>query len=685
MGFTLRTAGRAAFRACTVCILVGLAGCEGAFGTSPPHAAPANPTAEGEDGAIVLTWSAVTDATRYAILWAAAPGGQTLENEITGIEGTTYTHTGLPNHTRHWYRIVAETSGGRGPLSNPVSAIPGPVPGAVEWAAVTSQNPGHTIHFPTVANATHYRVYFAAVESQLAGRRPLATFEEYDAPPAVRAAPGVTTAVYYRVIAMNDSRIGTGGPVAIAPVSIISEHTPPVAGAALGFVNDDDCLDLITANGSVDSGVCTSGYTARVLADAGLADLTAAPRVFGDGRLVDVNGDGLDDLFSNTNSAAGSVGSVALLHINQGTGIFQTAASMTALGIGGFGGTVLAADFDNDGDIDVFLPNDQTRGDGARNWFLVNDGSGGFSDRAAAAGLDMNPTGAQYVPNGGQAVDFDEDGFVDLLFGSRLMRNNGDGTFSDASVAAGMPVLADQGLKLADIDLDGDLDLIHHDGAVTRLFVNTDGRFDGGTIVGAEARATVGSGLNACDVNGDGFEDVVVARNDATTGIGTPKFLINVNGSLLPSATQEGTTADPDSLVAENSLLACGDQNGDSMMDVLARWGDSYRLLRTANVLSRRFRIQVVGTGGERNQQGRVVRAVPRSAPARIMTRVVDSGSGLRSQNMYDLVFGAPWTGEYDVTIRYPDGVVTITVEAGDAIRVFPDGTVEDLVPDDET
>ena len=37
--------------------------------------------------------------------------------------------------------------------------------------------------------------------------------------------------------------------------------------------------------------------------------------------------------------------------------------------------------------------------------------------------------GDAYVPRGGQAVDFDEDGFVDLLFGSRLLLNNGDGTF----------------------------------------------------------------------------------------------------------------------------------------------------------------------------------------------------------------------------------------------------------------
>jgi len=661
--------------------LVALAGCEGALGTSPPHAAPANPAAEAADGQIDLSWDEVTDATRYVILWDNNTGPPTYENAITGIQETSYTHTGLTNLSTYRYRIVAETSGGRGPESNPVSATPGPVPGSIEWVAVTSQDPGHTIHFSPVAGATGYRVYFAGLESQLAGRRPNAPFEETDGSPYLRGTIHATSAIFYRVIAVNESRIGTGGPVAISPASIISEHDLPVAGAAFGRVNDDDCLDLITALGGIDTGICTGTYTARVLADVGLGELIAAPRVFGDGRYADFNGDGFDDLFSNTNSPATDTQSVALLHVNQGNGNFQAAAGTTALGIGGFGGTLLAADFDNDGDVDLFAPNDQTRGDGARNWFLVNDGAGGFTDQAAAAGLETNPAGGAYVPRGGQAVDFDGNGFVDLLFGSRLMLNNGNGTFQDGSVAANLPVLGDNGLKLIDVDLDGDFDLVHHTGTVTRLFRNAGGVFDGGAVIGETAVDGFGFGLAACDINVDGFEDVIVADQPLGTSTGTPKFLVNVNGDLLLSATQRGTPANPTSLLGRNDQLACGDQNNDGTMDVLSRWGNTYRLLRGASPLSQRFRIEVVGTGGDRNQQGRVVRAVPQGAPTRIMTRVVDSGSGLRSQNQYDLVFGAPWPGMYDVTVSYAGGEITTEVEAGDAIRIFPDGTVEDLDP----
>jgi hypothetical protein len=683
MGLASAAAGRAATGFCALLSCAWLAGCDGAFGTSPPHAAPSNPSAEGADGQVELTWGAVTDATSYVILWDDNQTGPTYENEITDLEGTRYTHTGLTNLRVHHYKIVAETSGGRGPESRPVEAVPGPVPGPVEWVAVTSQAPGHTVYFAPAEGATHYRVYFAASEGLLAGRRPGALFAETDASPLVRDDVGVAVPVYYRVIAMNDSRIGVGGPVATSPTATITEHELEIAGVAFGLTDDDDdCLDLPTGTGGVSSDACVASYTARDLEDAGLEDLLADPRRVGDVRLADFNGDGLDDLFSNTDSSANLDGSVALLHLNQGDGVFQTSASVQALGIGGVGGTLLAADFDNDGDVDMFAPHDQTRGGTARNWFLVNDGAGVFTDRAAAAGLQTDPAGAAYVPNGGQAIDFDEDGYVDLLFGSRLMLNNGDGTFRDGGAAANLPVLADQGLRLFDLDLDGDFDLVHHSGVESRVFRNAGGVFDGGELVGTEPGDAYGSGLAVCDFNGDGFEDVTVARNLSATNRGTPKRLVNVNGSLLLSATQEAFGTDEDGLVARNERLACGDQNADGMADVLARWGESYRLMRGAVTLSRHIVLRVVDGDGRRNQQGRVVRVAPVDFPDRIMARVVDSGSGLRSQGQYDLLIGAPWPGDYEVTVRFADGEVTTTVEAGDGKIIFADGRVEDIDPE---
>ena len=81
--------------------------------------------------------------------------------------------------------------------------------------------------------------------------------------------------------------------------------------------------------------------------------------------------------------------------------------------------------------------------------------------------------------------------------------------------------------------------------------------------------------------------------------------------------------------------------------------------MRGATTLTRRFRLRIVGVGGEQNQQGRIVRITPVDQPNRVMTRVIESGSGLHSQNQYDLLVGAPWPGEYEVTVGFAAGDVT--------------------------
>lgn len=673
MAFVRSTALRAAPAVCAlICVFVA----NSCSVSSPPHAAPSRPSAEAGDSIVELSWGAVTGATKYVILWSDVNGSE-LTNAIKDITTTSFVHAGLTNFRTYRYRIAAETSGGRGPESLLVSAEPGPVPGAVEWAVVISDDPGHTIHFAPVSGATHYRVFIAAAEDVLEGRRPLTPFQDVDSSPFQRAAVPVLVPSYYRVIAMSGPRIGLGGPIIVSPTHAVATFDLPRAGAAFGDPNADNCLDLVSATGNVATNVCQGSFTAHNLTDAGLADLLGSGRINGDSRFADFTGDRRDDLFSNTQAMADETASRALFHVNQGTGNFQTNAGVTALGIGGFGGTLFAVDFDNDNDTDLFAPHDQTRGDGARNWLLSNNGGGVFTDVAMAVGVDTNPVGADYVPRGGQAVDFNEDGRVDLLFGSRLLINGGDGTFSDSSAGAGIPVRADQGLKLADIDLDGDLDLLHHDGAVTRLHRNHEGVFDGGTIVSQDTtQATFGFGLNACDVNGDGFEDVLIASNVTATGTGVPKLLVNVNGQLMPSAIPRGLSAGSNNLVANNDLIACGDVDDNGVIDIVARWGQTYRLLRAASPLTTRLRIRVLGSGGERNQQGRVVRIVPRSAPTRVLTRVIESGSGLQSQNQYDLIVGTQWSDIHDISVRFRNGVVTATAEPGDSLTIFEDGRV---------
>ena len=634
------------------------------------HQAPARPVAEGSNGQVELSWQAVPGAKEYIIRWEDQTAGESgFPNEINGLTETEYVHSGLVNLHTYRYQLYAKGDGGEGPGSVVVSAEPGPVPGEVEWAAVISDGTVRKVYFAPATGADSYRIYVAQTAEALAGRRPAATFVTATTSPHVIENVAATSVAYLRVIAMSGPRIGSGGPVVITSGFEVKDYDLADIAPALADPDKDKCLDLVGAKGD-----CKGAFTAGNLTTAGLDGLFATGRVNGDSRFLDVNADGRVDIYSDVRSPANVAESRAILHINQGNGTYQSDSSVAALGIGGFGGTVLAADFDNDGDVDIFAPHDWSGSDGGRNWLLLNTG-GTFTDGTAAAGLLTGPAGAAYVPGGGQAADFNEDGNVDILFGSRLMLNAGDGTFSDGSVAAGLTPLADQGMRLADLDMDGDLDLVRRDTNFTQVHANTGGVFGAGVTVDGDT-TTQGAGLAVCDVNSDGFEDVVVARNLVATGTGTPRLLLNVNGQLLPSRVPSEIAA-TDDLLAANGLISCADLTGNGVADIVARWKD-YRVLRSLLGLETVIRLRVLGAGGEYNQQGRIVKIVPAHVAGRTMTRVVESGSGLRSQGDYDLLVGAPWPGEYQVRVRFKSGWFTTTAEAGDELTLYEDGRVVD-------
>lgn len=648
--------------------LAALAGCGG----SSIHQAPAYPQAEGSDGQVELSWREVPGAKDYSIRWQDVTAGETnFPNEINGITETTYVHTGLTNDHVYSYQVYAGSGGKRGPGSVVVSAEPGLIPGTVHWATVVTEGTTQKIYFEEAPNAAEYRVYASGFASALVGRRPAAGYSVATSSPFEIDNLPVGTVYYYRVIAASGLRVGFDGPIVITSGFTANTFDLPQVAPALADVDGDKCLDLVGAKGA-----CSGAFTALDLAAAGLDGLFAAGRSNGDSRFVDVNADGKPDIFSDVSSLANVGTSRAILHINQGNGVFQEDPGVAALGIGGKGGTVLAADFDNDGDVDLFAPHDWSGTDGGRNWLLINSGSGSFTDTAAAAGLLTGPAGAAYVPGGGQAVDFNEDGRVDLLFGSRLMINNGNGTFTDGSAAAGLTPMADKGMSLLDVDMDGDLDLVRFDGTFTWLYLNNGGVFGAGTSVNGDA-ASQGAGLAVCDVNSDSFPDVVTASNATATGTGAPQLLLNVNGQLIRSDIPREVTAGTGDLIAFNDLLACADLDGSGVADIVTRWS-GYRVLRSALPLSSVLRIRVLGAAGERNQQGRIVKIRPSGFSGLTITRVIESGSGLRSQGSYDLLVGDPWPGNYEIAVRFRDGWFTTTAQPGAQLTIYEDGRVVD-------
>lgn len=643
-------------------VMWGLAGCSNEHSGSPLQA-PENLVATPELSQVKLEWEPVSGATGYSVFWRVEGTAVGWFEEIH-LTGTKFVHAGLINNQDYQYAIVAWNEAARSPLSIPVTAQPGPVPGPISWVTVTSSDIENTVHWPATPDADSFVVFWSDSMSAISNGTSEVNKVIVDAPPWRHEKVNPDQPHYYRVHGLNGPRSGPRSmtakstALAVRSVNISALFTP-----ALLDINGDGCLDAIAAFGD-----CSGGFLSMELTNLGLENLLAPGRSNRDTRIADFDGDGLADLFTNVYSPADDPDSYAILHINNGDHTFSEDPRLRALKIGGFGETILVADFNNDGAVDIFIPHYTSQNDGGQYWLLINDGAGGFSDAAMTAGID---TAAYFNPEASQALDFDQDGWIDIFVGSQLFRNNGDLTFTDIGDSIGLPILFDEGAKFSDVDLDGDLDFIHHDRSVTRLFRNNNGRLDDGTVINAPPDS-FGYGLNLCDLNADGYQDIIVASNSSLSLQGQARLILNVGGEFFESRLWTESRS-------YNDLLACADINNDGALDVLGRRSDGYLAYLSQDTEKRAITVRVVGREGQLNQQGKVIRVVPSAAQDKQLLRFVEAGSGYMAQGGYDVVLGAPWDGPYDVAVRFAGGWVNTTVRPGGSVIISENGDVSCL------
>ena len=204
---------------------------------------------------------------------------------------------------------------------------------------------------------------------------------------------------------------------------------------------------------------------------------------------------------------------------NNGDGTF-TERSEEAGFVGMFGGiNLLQADYDNDGDLDIFVLRGAWLGEFGLhpNSLLRNDGRGSFRDVTFLAGL-----GEQHSPTQTAAwADYDNDGDLDLYVGnegypSQLFENQGNGTFRDVAQRAGVTSLRfSKGVVWGDYNGDRYPDLyVSNLGEPNRLYRNNkDGTF---TDVARDAGVEYPMSSFPCwfwDFNNDGALDLFVSAN----------------------------------------------------------------------------------------------------------------------------------------------------------------------------
>ena len=468
-----------------------------------------------------------------------------------------------------------------------------------------------------------------------------------------------------------------------------------VNSAALpGFSSDIEPKNMLYRNNG-------DGTFTEVTEEAGVADPS-----YGLGCVsADYDNDGYPDIYI-TNFGPN------VLYRNNGDGTFINVAEEVGVAEEGMGVSAAFLDYDNDGDLDLYEVNyvdqpiaknkwcgkgkvrfycEPLQLDGRPDRLYRNNGDGTFTDATREAGV--------YTVDGrGLGVscgDYNDDGYVDIYVANDrcpnfLYRNNGDGTFTNVALMAGVAYNEDgrmeggMGTDFGDYDNDGDLDILvcNFQAESNTLYRNEgNGFFSDVTFsigLGAESFNYLTFGTDFFDYDNDGDLDIFAANGHVDSNIADYDPMVNYpQTNQLFRNDGEGTFTDVSSLSGESfgdkkvsRGAAFGDYDNDGDVDIyIVNSNQSAVLLRNdGGNRNHWLRIVTIGTKSNRDGVGARIKVTTGE-----LTQVdeVRAGSSYASGNDLRMLFGLGERKQADrVEIRWPSGIVQV-------LRDVPaDGTI---------
>jgi hypothetical protein len=388
------------------------------------------------------------------------------------------------------------------------------------------------------------------------------------------------------------------------------------------------------------------------LTDQGLAKVSYASigletllinRKFRDLRFADFNNDGLDDVVSNVYGEG-----CALIGLQVSAGKYNFFEPKRADGqcIGGFGETLLVADFNGDGWVDILLPSYE------RFDFLQNQGQGKFVERAAELGIAF----PNYVPRveGAAAADINLDGHIDIVAANEVLINNGKGGFQPRFLPFGVVPVFDEGMSVVDLDNDGLFDIVKHDptfgprvfwGQSNRVTFKDSGYFFSGTVTLANS-----FGFAAGHFTGRSLPDVFMASGDP---VGQPPWMCSQlyarKFECMAQAVTNGAKRGAD-------ILLVSDIDGDGVPELVSR-ELSMRIYNSGIKPAHVYRFDVLDDNNRRNRFGTAARAHCVSDDSLLGMGFVDGGNGFLAQGNYTLSFQSSWCASVFLDVARPGGI----------------------------